>query len=531
MSDAVRQAVLAQYAAHKSWSVQLHHDNLVALAETQPRAQAGAVLRHAAPVHERQRPRQAAAPHAAPNRRRRARRGPHRRSRGARLRGRVCQRPVALGLPPRLAQGAHRSAASGRPRSCSACSTIARGSPVTCNGIWPRPPRSSRTGLSQAFQKRGLPRAALSDNGAAMTAAEITEGLTRLGILHQTTLPYSPYQNAKQEAFWGPVEGRLIAMLEDVPDLTLALPQRGDAGLGRARVQPQGPLRDRRGAARALPRRPERDAALPRQRRAAPRLHAHRRSAPRRRATAPSSSRAAASRCPTAIGISPASRSATRAGTSASSTSSTSAPATCSRASIRRTRRTTPAACAGRSIRVSPRSRPSRAAGAGIAAAARAAARPAGRHRPAAGLSAQGRTTATTKETTHEQEDAGALRPQVEPVRPRRAGRGAARQPAHRVVLLARRAARRRRRLRPRHRRARHRQVRHPAHPRRAARRATRRQDRHPQPAPGRPRRLLSRDGRPVRRRARARTTAGPAPRCCASAGRPISMPRCRGPC
>ena len=49
-------------------------------------------------------------------------------------------------------------------------------------------------GLSQAFQKRGLPRAALSDNGAAMTAAEITEGLTRLGIVHHTTLPYSPYQ-------------------------------------------------------------------------------------------------------------------------------------------------------------------------------------------------------------------------------------------------------------------------------------------------------------------------------------------------
>ena len=40
-------------------------------------------------------------------------------------------------------------------------------------------------GLSQAFQKRGLPRSGLSDNGPAMTAAEITEGLTRLGILHQ----------------------------------------------------------------------------------------------------------------------------------------------------------------------------------------------------------------------------------------------------------------------------------------------------------------------------------------------------------
>src|SRR5262245_56925549 len=36
MSGAVRQAILAQYAAHKSWSAQLHNDNLVALAETRP---------------------------------------------------------------------------------------------------------------------------------------------------------------------------------------------------------------------------------------------------------------------------------------------------------------------------------------------------------------------------------------------------------------------------------------------------------------------------------------------------------------
>ena len=55
-----------------------------------------------------------------------------------------------------------------------------------------------------------------------MTAAEIVEGLERLGILHQTTLPYSPWQNGKQEAFWSSVEGRLIAMLEHGPDLTLA---------------------------------------------------------------------------------------------------------------------------------------------------------------------------------------------------------------------------------------------------------------------------------------------------------------------
>jgi hypothetical protein len=36
MSGALRQAILAQYAAHKSWSVQLHHDNLVVLAESSP---------------------------------------------------------------------------------------------------------------------------------------------------------------------------------------------------------------------------------------------------------------------------------------------------------------------------------------------------------------------------------------------------------------------------------------------------------------------------------------------------------------
>ena len=36
-------------------------------------------------------------------------------------------------------------------------------------------------GLSQAIQKRGLPRALLTDNGPAMVAEEVTEGLLRLG--------------------------------------------------------------------------------------------------------------------------------------------------------------------------------------------------------------------------------------------------------------------------------------------------------------------------------------------------------------
>ena len=76
-------------------------------------------------------------------------------------------------------------------------------------------------GLGQAFQKRGLPRAILMDNGAAMIAAETEQGFARLSILGENTLPYSPYQNGKQESFWGQIEGRLLPMLEGVADLTL----------------------------------------------------------------------------------------------------------------------------------------------------------------------------------------------------------------------------------------------------------------------------------------------------------------------
>ena len=56
-----------------------------------------------------------------------------------------------------------------------------------------------------------------------MLSQEVTTGLATLGVAHQTTLPYSPYQNAKQESFWGRVEGRLMAMLEGEQALTLEL--------------------------------------------------------------------------------------------------------------------------------------------------------------------------------------------------------------------------------------------------------------------------------------------------------------------
>jgi len=76
-------------------------------------------------------------------------------------------------------------------------------------------------GLSQALLKRGLPRMLMTDNGAAMLADETEAGLSRLGIVHALTLPYTPEQNAKQECFWVQIEGRLMPMLDGVQELTL----------------------------------------------------------------------------------------------------------------------------------------------------------------------------------------------------------------------------------------------------------------------------------------------------------------------
>ena len=61
----------------------------------------------------------------------------------------------------------------------------------------------------------------MTDNGSAMTAHETCNGLLKLGISHEKTLPYSPFQNGKQESFWGNLEGRLMAMLTRIEPLTL----------------------------------------------------------------------------------------------------------------------------------------------------------------------------------------------------------------------------------------------------------------------------------------------------------------------
>jgi hypothetical protein len=44
----------------------------------------------------------------------------------------------------------------------------------------------------------------MSDNGAAMMAEEFACGLHTLGIVHQTTLPYSPQQYVALKDMWPP---------------------------------------------------------------------------------------------------------------------------------------------------------------------------------------------------------------------------------------------------------------------------------------------------------------------------------------
>ncbi len=222
VSDAVRQAVLAQYAAHKGWSIQLHHDNLAALAEKQSELR---------PVPSYPTLRRFMKANGLDKRRRLT---PRTTGGADRAEARIGNREIRSyeaeyvnGLWHWDCHHGSRKVLTQRGEWATPIlfGVIDDRSRLACHLQWYLAEAAEviAHGLSQAFQKRGLPRSALSDNGAAMTAAEITQGLARLGILHQTTLPYSPYQNAKQEAFWGPVEGRLMAMLEHVPDLTLSV--------------------------------------------------------------------------------------------------------------------------------------------------------------------------------------------------------------------------------------------------------------------------------------------------------------------
>jgi len=221
MSGAVRQAILAQYAAHKSWSAQLHHDNLVALAESSPDLKplpSYATLRRFLKANG-----------LAKRRRITSRRTPGAERAEARFLDREVRSYEAEYVGSLWHWDCHHGSLKVLTPHGEWVTPILFGviddrSRLVCHLQWYLTETAEviAHGLSQAFQKRGLPRSGLSDNGPAMTAAEVTQGLSRLGVLHQTTLPYTPAANAKIEILWASVEGRLMAMLEHVPDLNLA---------------------------------------------------------------------------------------------------------------------------------------------------------------------------------------------------------------------------------------------------------------------------------------------------------------------
>ncbi len=216
----VRQAFRGQYQEHKSWSYRLHHDNLRALAETQP--ELGQVPSYE--VVRRWMKSQGLF------RQRRIRR---RKTAGAILAEQRLERLEVRSYEVEYVGGLwHSDFHSGslpivtqkgewlKPQLFGVLDDCSR---LGCHVQWYLSENSENYshGLSQAFQKWGLPRALMNDNGGAETAAEIEQGLLKLGIVQELTLPFSPYQNAKQEVFWALIEGRLLPMLEGVKELTL----------------------------------------------------------------------------------------------------------------------------------------------------------------------------------------------------------------------------------------------------------------------------------------------------------------------
>lgn len=218
VSHALAQAIASQYRAHPRWSYQLHYDNLLALAKQDPAL--GCVPGYATIrrfMQERGLLKM------------RRRRHNHAEE-GISFEARE-QRSYEVSHVHGLwhldfHEGSHRVLTSlGEWKTPILLGVLDDRSRLACHLQWYLDETTETLvhGFSQAIQKRGLPRSLLTDNGSAMLAAEFTEGLARLGIIHHTTLPYSPEQNAKQEVFWAQIEGRLLAMLEGEKQLSLAL--------------------------------------------------------------------------------------------------------------------------------------------------------------------------------------------------------------------------------------------------------------------------------------------------------------------
>lgn len=218
----LRQVLQAQYAEHLGWSYKLHHDNLAARVKADPSL---------GPLPSYTTVRRYMHKHGLTRVRPRSRRQTEGTERAARRLERLEVRSFEathvhglwhLDFHP----GSRRIlTAKGERLTPHLFGVLDDRSRLACHLQWylDESAESLVHGLSQAIQKRALPRALMTDNGGAMLASEVLQGLGDLGIIHETTLAESPYQNGKQESFWAQVEGRLMAMLESVEELTLEL--------------------------------------------------------------------------------------------------------------------------------------------------------------------------------------------------------------------------------------------------------------------------------------------------------------------
>jgi putative transposase len=217
ISEALIAAIEAQYREHPSWSCQLHYDNLrVALAEQEAFPSYSTLRRYlkARGLFKQPRVRRSPGELAAE-----LRRGSHE------VRSFELEHVNALWHLD-FHHGARKVlSASGQWVTPILLGVLDDRSRLAAHVQWylDETAESLVHGLSQAFMKRALPRSLMTDNGSAMVCEEFVSGLQALGIVHETTLPYSAYQNAKQEVFWARVEGRLMAMLEGVEPLRLEL--------------------------------------------------------------------------------------------------------------------------------------------------------------------------------------------------------------------------------------------------------------------------------------------------------------------
>ena len=212
--------LLTQYRNHEHWSYQLHYDNLVAWVQAQPTRgplRSYSTVRRYMQARGWLRKRRRAAK-GRPGEEVAAQRRERReiRSYEAEYVGSLWHLDFHHGsLPVLLPSGQWQ-----RPLALGILDDCSR---LGCHLQWYLAEQTEDLvhGTSQAFQKRGLPRSLMTDGGSAMIAEEFREGLLQLGIVHEQTLPYSPYQNGKQERFWATLEGRLMEMLAGVKELTL----------------------------------------------------------------------------------------------------------------------------------------------------------------------------------------------------------------------------------------------------------------------------------------------------------------------